>query len=415
MKLSFQLQAVCRIVLAIAVVGMSSGVPINAQGVLAITGARLETLGKAGTIENGTILIRDGKIVELGKSVDIPIAARVIDGSGKTITPGFVDPYYVVGIGRNVRASEARTVVFNGRTFTIGGGTPAIATTFAKVSDGLDVTELDWEIARRSGLTTLHLVTGGFAQGAVAEMAPEYVKLRQPEAGLLVTVTNDSNSLKVLKSGLEAKKESRGGGRPAAGARGGSGASGGSRSSPAESLWEAVREGKELAFVNVNNAAAILHVNQQRKEMPKANIALIASGGDTFLALGSVDATDFSFILSPSIDLVPNSQNRVNVPQMLADKKATFAFSLSLGQSDFRSQQEAPLFAVAMLVRAGLDAETALKALTIVPAKMIGMEKEIGTLEVDKRANLIMFDGKPLEATSAIEKVIVEGEVVYED
>src|SRR6476659_5616614 len=68
------------------------GIPENDPRVHALTNARIVAApGK--TIEKGTILIRDGLIVEVGPDVKLPAEARVWDLSGKTIYPGFIDAY----------------------------------------------------------------------------------------------------------------------------------------------------------------------------------------------------------------------------------------------------------------------------------------------------------------------------------
>ena len=62
----------------------------NMTGVWALTNARIETVTK-GTIERGTIVIRDGVIEAVGASITPPADARVVDLSGKTIAPAFID------------------------------------------------------------------------------------------------------------------------------------------------------------------------------------------------------------------------------------------------------------------------------------------------------------------------------------
>lgn len=419
---------------AVTVLGMLVCVLPRAHGqrVLAITGARIETVAKAGVIEDGTIVVRDGKIVAVGKDVEIPVAAQVIEAHGKTVMPGIVDPYYVVSISRNSRASATRTIVIQGRTFVIGGGSPAIATTFAKVADALEVSQVAWEPALRSGVTSLHVVTGGYAQSLLAVGQQDSIKVEEPDGKLLVSVTNSTKSLDVLRNGLKPKG---GRGAPAGGSRaaamrmvagragaerpstaakpGSSGSS--SPPSPTEGLWTSVREGKSRVFVNVNRAAAVLHVEQIMKEHDKARVALVASGQNVYLTLEELDAERYSLILPPRIDLVPNSRYRVNIPKMLSERDVEFAFSLSLGQSDFREQQDSPLFGVAMLVRSGLDRTTALKALTLTPAKMLGIEDEVGSLEVGKRANLIVFEADPFATNAGIDQVFIDGRGPHED
>src|SRR5438045_9330524 len=64
----------------------------NDPRVHALTNARI-VAGPGKTIEKGTVLIRDGLIVEVGPEVKVPAEARVWDLSGKTIYPGFIDAY----------------------------------------------------------------------------------------------------------------------------------------------------------------------------------------------------------------------------------------------------------------------------------------------------------------------------------
>lgn len=396
----------CLVCLVALPIFLAASGGLFAQGTLALTGATIETASKAGTLENATILIKNGEIAGVGSDVEIPVSAQIVDASGKTIIPGIVDPYYVVSIGRNTTQAAPRTIVFNGRVFTIGGGRPSIATTFAKVSDGLDLKGVNWQPAIRSGITTFHVVTGGYAQSMVA--SPVQDSASWPAVGkvesdgcILVTVSNDTKSLDVLRKNLK-PPASRSPGTPS------------TTASAIATQWATVRDGKSPVFVNVNNASAILHAEAILVEYPKAKTALVANGPNVFSALESLDAKRYTVVLPPSIDRVPNSTNRVNVAKLLADKKINFVLSLSLGQSDFRAQQSTPLFGPAMLIRAGLDRQTTIRALTIQPAKLIGLDKKVGSLEVGKQANFVVFGEDPFSATASIEQVYVSGEPVNE-
>ncbi|MCR9292754.1 MAG: amidohydrolase family protein [bacterium] len=400
-----------------------------------MTNARIETVAEAGTLERATILIKNGKIEAIGTDVDIPVSAQIINATGKVITPGIVDPYFVVPINRNTPESTERTVVFGGRTFVIPGGAPPIATSFAKVADGIDMEAIDWKPALRSGLTTLHLVAGGFAQSAIAARGHENTvsnyPIRDPDGLLLVAVTNNTPTLNVLRSGLTppGNGERRGvgsrgrGGPPGQSAAGGRGASRGGSAAAAgpnspgatAALWTRVRNGDTPLFVNVDSASAILHVLKATEAADKIKLAVVADGADVYLNLDNLDSERFSVVLPPRIDQIPNSGVRINVPAMLASRDQEFVLSLSLGQSDFRSMQHQPLFSVAMLVRSGLDRDRALRAITMGPAKLIGMQEEIGSLEVGKRADLLVFDGDPFAATTSLETVFVQGNPVNED
>src|SRR6185436_13957808 len=78
---------------------------VAAAETVAITGGRVVTLGPAGTIEGGTVLIQDGRIAAVGRDVPIPTDARRIDAAGKVVTPGFMDSLSRLGL-LEVRAVE---------------------------------------------------------------------------------------------------------------------------------------------------------------------------------------------------------------------------------------------------------------------------------------------------------------------
>jgi imidazolonepropionase-like amidohydrolase len=422
-----------------------------AQRLLAIRGAKLETVSKAGAIEDGVILIRDGKIEAIGKEVKIPLAAQVIDAKGKTIMPGIVDPYYVVTVGRDTQlAGETRTVVIRGQTITVPGGSPSSSTSFTKISDSIDLDNIDWKAANRSGITTMQLVVSGYAQSVIVQPTVQSAQIVNPDGKLLVSVTNSTQSLDLLRSGLRAPGSSPGGppstssGTPSPGSGFGRPPGSGRPSpqppspappgttpaatnssvpsagptppvSPTQKLWTDVREGKSSLFVNLNNAAAILHCVNATKESKQTKLVFIAAGSDLFEAIRDLDPKTHVAILPPRIDFVPNTRDRINIPKFLSEKEMPFAFSLSLGQSEFRVQLDTPLFAVSSLVHNGLSRQKALEALTMMPAKLVGVDSEVGSLEVGKKANFLILDGDPFAATTSIQSAFVEGKQIYEN
>ena len=416
-----------------------------AQRTLAIRGAKLETISKAGPIEEGVILIRDGKIEAIGKDVKIPLATQVIDAKGKTIMPGIVDPYYVIAVGRDSQVGESRTIVVRGQTITLPGGPQSSSTSFTKIADGIDLESIDWKAARRSGITTMQLVVSGYGQSAIAQSTAKAAQIVNADGKLLITVTNSTQSLDVLRNGLKGLGSMPSGGPGAPGGPGsGLGRPGGPRpspqppspqppvqptenpaasagagqttaASPTQKLWTEVKEGKSSLFVNLNNAASILHSLSAMKESKQAKIVFIAAGSDLFEVIGDLDPKTHTAIFSPRLDLVPNTRDRINIPKVLNEKELPFAFSLSLGQSEFRAQQDTPLFAVSTLVRSGLNRQKALEAITMVPAKLIGLENEVGSLEVGKKANFLILDGDPFGATTSIQRVFIEGKQIHEN
>jgi imidazolonepropionase-like amidohydrolase len=71
------------------------------------------------------------------------------------------------------------------------------------------------------------------------------------------------------------------------------------------------------------------------------------------------------------------------------------------------------LAGVGEIVGAGLKRETALRAMTLGPAEVMGVDKRVGSLEKGKDANMVFLNGDPFEATTRIQAVLLDGKFVY--
>jgi imidazolonepropionase-like amidohydrolase len=69
----------------------------------------------------------------------------------------------------------------------------------------------------------------------------------------------------------------------------------------------------------------------------------------------------------------------------------------------------------AYAVRYGMDEEEAFRAITIYPAKLLGVDDRIGSVEQGKDADLVILSGEPFDFRSRVEKVVVNGKIVYEN
>ena len=70
---------------------------------------------------------------------------------------------------------------------------------------------------------------------------------------------------------------------------------------------------------------------------------------------------------------------------------------------------------VSECVATGLDRQAALKAMTLEPAALLGLEEQLGSLEAGKAANMVFLDGDPFEARTRVKAVMLEGEIVHGD
>ena len=81
-------------------------------------------------------------------------------------------------------------------------------------------------------------------------------------------------------------------------------------------------------FVNLNNAATILHCVAATKESKQAKLVFIALGSDLFEAISDLDPKTHAAILPPRIDFVPNTRDRINIPKFLSEKEMPFTKSI---------------------------------------------------------------------------------------
>jgi imidazolonepropionase-like amidohydrolase len=376
---------------------------VAAAEVLAFTGAVIETVSD-GRLDNGVIVVRDGIIEAVGDEVKIPETARIIDVSGSVIMPGIIDPYHAISISGATATPVSRTAIINGRRVTLTSPSSS-SVSFARVGENFYPFSFRGRVLQRTGVTHINLVASGYGQAALIRNTP-----KKPESMLIdsdgvmyASISNRSTSINVIRSGL------------ASGARPTSSSSRTGSVSPAQALWKEVREGKRRLIVNANNAAGILHLLELLESHKKIKLTLIATGPNIYRAMDALRRTKPSLIVQPTIDTEPNSTVRICVPRLVNEAGMKMAFSLSFSQSRLTASQDTPLFPVAQMVRVGLPRETALRALTLVPAELLGLEKTHGSISKGKQANLLVFDGDPLDPASQLQRVYVEGNQVYEN
>src|SRR5688572_13443699 len=126
---------------------------------IAITGGRVYTVVGA-PIENGTVLIRDGRIAQVGANIPIPADARRIDAAGKWVTPGLINAATQLGLVEVGLEQPTRDVSARGRE--------GIAAAFT-VWEGLNPASVMLAPARSEGITTVVVApTGGLVAGQAA-------------------------------------------------------------------------------------------------------------------------------------------------------------------------------------------------------------------------------------------------------
>ena len=414
MRINF---AMTTLLLTVAIVSQSN---VASCQTVAFVDATIETADKAGSIDEGIMVVDGDTIVDVGKDVAIPDDAQVVSLRGKFIMPGVVDPYYVFS---SSGASQAfRTITFRGRTIRIPIRPTSSPTTFTKMGEYFYPFNYSFKSTVRTGITTAQLVSSGRGLSAFAEINGESTPeiLFQKDGLLFAVVTNQTSSLDLIRKPLADQKtaSSKTASSKTSSTKTSSTSSSASSKAAAETkaLWADVKSGKKRLFLNLNSSAAVAHVLKVAKAHPKVKFVLVATGPNLYQLIDQLKSMkNVSVILQPGFDTVPYSRDLMNVSKILSEHNIPFALSMSLSRSQMTSNQDDPMFPIANLVHTGVDRSVAIKAITIKPAELMGIEKTHGSLAKDKRANFLIFDADPLQTGSKMEQVFLNGKKIHEN
>jgi len=175
-------------------------------------------------------------------------------------------------------------------------------------------------------------------------------------------------------------------------------------------------QGKRRAIVQISSAADLLHWRTVVKDDIKFPRMVAVTRHDT--SSGTMDMVidhlmkwECSVLLPPSLTTLPRTAHLIHPAKKLHDAGIEIGFIIGERPTTVRS-----IFVNLMeLVRCGLPADVAIKAITHVPAKALGIDKRTGTLEAGKDADFLVFDGDPLSPTSKLEQVWLRGSHVTKD
>jgi len=369
--------------LLLAVLALQAPPAGTEEETVALCGLRILTVAK-GEIETGTILIRGGRILEIGPDVKIPEGARVLDRKGRVAFPGVVHALSRLGLPDGGSA----------------GGAPQ-----QMVFDELNPLSDAVAQAARSGVTTFAIQPSGsgFAgRGAILKPTGWTRDQQVIEKAAFVRI--------VLQSGTAAKdglKQVLEGGRKAIEAEKKTPAA-----KPDEKTLPVVQflKGEIPAIVEAGTPAELLHFWQLMDGFAEFKPRLlIAAPPDAYKATSELGARRASVVLRPMLAMAPFTRERINTAAEL--EKAGVKVALT-PLSDSPESLQGIFFRVGELVKCGLSRETALRALTLTPAEMLGVDKRVGSLEAGKDADLLLFSADPLSSQARLLEVYVNGKPV---
>ena len=389
-----------------AATGLALAAPavVEAQSI-AITGGTVHPVG-APVIENGTVLIRDGRIVAVGTDVQVPADARRIDARGKVVTPGLIHASSELGLLEVASISETNERAASGDV-----------TASFDVAEGIDPGSVRIPVARTEGVTAAMAVpTGGIFSGQAALIALNGSRM---EAMLRVrdaAMAGDfAGALKAAGGGSHAAglarvrrilEDARDYDRRRADYRRADMQELSAPASELEALLPVLR-GTMPLYVVANAERDIMNAIRLAQEF---GIRLILRGGTEAwkvakeLAAAKVPVAIDAYANIPDFE---NMEVRWDNAALLAEAGVSLVIYES-GDGGPRNLR----FAAGHAVRNGLPWSAALEAITLAPARTFGAEGTMGALAAGRRGDVVVWSGDPLEFSTRPEHVLIGGEEI---
>ena len=395
-----------------ALATIALGHAASAQSVAIVGGTVYPANGPK--IENGTVLIRDGKIVAVGANVVIPADARRIDARGKWVTPGLINSATSLGL------SEAGGPQFSGGYNDTGARATDGITAAFEAWRGLNPVNTFIIPARQEGVTSVVVAPGGGMVGGKAAVID------------LIDATSAAEMLRRAPVAMIGDFGSPGGG---------------STDSRAE-YWAKWRRLLDDVKAYQGRRAAYEAGNSRALAASRADLEALVPvvSGQLPLALGVDRASDIvaalAFVKEYGLRLwiMGGAEAWMVAREIAAARVPVFTGAMSNIPTDFNSlgqrQENAALLRAAGVtvvligngpggeesfnvrnirqeagnaVAYGLSWEEALRSITLTPAEVLGVANQIGAIAAGLDANVVVWSGDPFEFSSIAEQVFVRG------
>ena len=392
---------------AAVLLGLSASPARAEDPVYAITNVTAWTLDAAGKIEHATIVLRDGKIAAVGAGVAVPPGAVRIDGTGRIATPGLFDPISRFGVEEVSGVKQTRDFSAEGKEFTAS----------FDVTPAINPRSMLIPVNRIAGVTTAVVAPSVTEKGTIlaglgaaislgsteayVRKTPAAMFVAFGEAGAELSGGSRAAALLYLREALEDARDFRANRSAYESARRRRYLLG---RTDLEAL-DAVIQGKIPLVLSADRASDILAALGLARDF---RLKLVVAGGaEAFSVAGDLAAARVPVILNPLQDLPTAFESLGSTLENAARlSKAGVVVAFETGDShNARNLTQLAGNAVAN----GLPWEEGLKAITLNPARIYGLEGRTGSLTRGKDADVVLWSGDPLEVTTAAEQVFIAG------
>lgn len=367
-------------------------------------------------IENGCVLINEGKIVEVAKDIEVPQNVEIIDAKGAIVMPGMIDAHCHLGMWEDAIGFEGAD----------GNEMTDPVTPHLRAIDGINPMDKTFEEAREGGVTTVctgpgsaNVIGGTFAiiktygnrvddmlikNNCAMKIAfgenPKRVYMEKKQTPTTRMGTAAILREQLMKARIYKEKKEKAEGNP-----------------------------EKMPEFNMKMEALIPVIN---REIPLKAHAHRAD--DIFTALRIAKEFDVDITLEHCTEghliadeLAKEGKYVISGPHLtertkyeLKNKTFKSPAALSKAGVKFAIMTDHPVIPIQHLpICAGLAAAEglpeyeALKAITINPAKILGIENRVGSIEAGKDADIVIFSGHPFDTMSNTTHVIIDGKIVF--
>jgi imidazolonepropionase-like amidohydrolase len=415
------------ILFSVTAFGQQIGNPPAEQGVTpprgtyAIRNARIVTLAGP-DIENGTVVIRDGKIDAVGANISVPSGAQTIEGRGLTVYPGMMDAGTSLGL----------VEVGQGANGTVDTTETGDLNPNAKAIVAVNQHSAHIAITRVDGIThTATLPLGGLISGQAAiinlvgttpmEMAVvpyaalvinyprlggqrgEFASEQQPSLDVTAAQTANERQLEQIRKML---RDAEAYGRAQDAYAKDNKLPRPDRNIVLESLVPYVR-GERPVILRADREAELRGAIKFAEEMKLKPILL--GGDDAWKIASFLKEKNVPVILTGILSLPIREDDAYDTLYENAAKlqQAGVRFCISTGNSGANAR--ALPFYAGMAAAFGLPKDEALKSVTLYPAQIMNVADRLGSVEKGKTANLVVTDGDLLEVRTHVRYLFIDG------
>ncbi|HEY6553228.1 MAG TPA: amidohydrolase family protein [Vicinamibacteria bacterium] len=395
--------------------------PAGAAAQVAVRGETVHTMAGA-ALKDGVVLVKDGKIEAVGPASSITIPAGYRTLAAKVVTPGLVDARGTVGL-----SGVANQVHDQDQLETSAAIQPEL-----RAQDAYNPADRLVGWVRGFGVTTVHT---GHGPGALVSGQTMIVKTRGrdvetdtlvPFAMVAATLGEGARSreegkapgtrakaiallrAELIKAQEYSKKLAGAGKAPADDKDKGKEPE---RSLRLEALAQ-VLKGDVPLLATVHRAHDILTVLRLRDEF---QFKLVLDGAaEAYMVKEQIKKAGVSVIVHPTMYRSSGELENLSMETASVLRKAGIPVAIESGFEGYVPKTRVVLFEAAVAAANGLSFDEALAAITIDAARLLGIEKRVGSLEVGKDGDLALYDGDPFEYTSHCTGVVIQGEVASE-